>query len=81
MWLSKHQTVWRDFIVGIIVVLAVWLFAAALKSVNRTPAVLPALVTIWTESITFFYTSSVAPTPNFSLWHHTIAGLAIGGAI
>ena len=54
---------------GSVAVSAVCLFAAVLKSVNRAPAVLPALVTIWTESITSSSMSSVSPTPYFSLWH------------
>lgn len=45
------------------------MFVVVLKCVNRAPAVLPALVTIWTESISSFSTSFVALTPNFSLWH------------
>lgn len=50
------------FIVSIIAVCAVCLFAAVLRSVNRAPAVPPALVTIWIESITSSCTSFVSPT-------------------
>lgn len=55
------------FFVGIVAVFAARLFAAALRSVNRAPAVPAALVTIWIESITSSCTSSVSQTTNFSL--------------
>lgn len=42
-------------------------FAAMLESADDAPAVLPAQVAIWTESITSLLHFLCVPTPNFSL--------------
>lgn len=60
MWLNEDHAVRSDgSIPGFVKVFAECLFAV-LKSVNRAPAVLPALVAIWTESITPSCTSFVS---------------------
>lgn len=59
MW---HTVEWHGLLLA-------QLCAEVLKGVNRGPAVLFALETIWLQSITSFSTSFVAKTPNFSLWH------------
>lgn len=61
MRLNDDHTLGGDgFIASIVKGFAVCVVAVALKSVNRAPAVLLALVAIWTESITSSCTSFVS---------------------